>query len=143
MKKKMNYAVTNDSDNRSERVELPQYAPYNDVTADYVISQKLRAFEHDFEDMCRDFIGKSSPDRNNGTYYDAVIDKYCDEAIIDISLQRQDHIQLISQRFAGYQKGIRVKIEAKLQMVMDALAEIEAELAKCKHIYFKGTSMED
>ncbi|MBO4890711.1 MAG: hypothetical protein J5574_06930 [Lachnospiraceae bacterium] len=126
-----------------EQFELPHYAPYSDLTKDYEMLGKLRDFERNIEGLCRSFIRNTSPDHNNGKYFDAVIEKYCDEAVKDIDLQRREHIQLFRQSVAGYQKGISVKIEAKLQMVLDAIEENDKELAKCKKVYFKGTSMED
>ena len=134
------YAVT---DNRNDRelVEIPHYAPFSDLTRDYDMPAKLMSFEAGLERMCREFIRKSSPDRNNGSYFDAVIQKYCDEAICDIDLQRQEHIRLFSRSLAGSRKGIRVKIEAKLASTVDELEEVEKELAGYTHIYYKGTSL--
>ena len=141
MSKRTKYTFRQADDDR-DVVKLPNYAPYSDVTKSYELLEKMNDFSGNFETLCRSFIKKTSPDHNNGSYFDAVIDKICQEAIEDIDLQRQEHIQLFSQSVAGYQKGIRIKTEAKLQMVIDAIRDIETELDRCNRIYNKGTSME-
>ena len=126
-----------------EVITLPHYAPCPDITKDYVLLDKVDSFTTNFESLCRRFIKETNPDHNNGSYFDAVIDKYCKEAIEDIDLQRQEHIQLFTQSVTGYQKGIKIKAMAKLQMIERSIDEVESELKKCQRVFYEGTSMED
>ena len=142
MKKQNKYNVSNKS-KCNEVYILPHYAPCPDITKSYEILGKVDSFNSNFESLCRKFIKETSPDHNNGSYFDAVIDKYCNEAIEDIDLQRQEHIQLFTQSVTGYQKGIKIKAMAKLQMIERSIEEVESELRKCQRVFYEGTSMED
>ncbi|MBE6013738.1 MAG: hypothetical protein E7241_00015 [Lachnospiraceae bacterium] len=143
MKKELNYAVSKNENDNHPTVTLPHYSPYSFTTKDYVLYDKLRSFEQNFEAMCRQFIKETSPDRFNKSYFDAVIEKYCNEAIRDIDEQRLEHIVVISQSIAGSQKGSRIEKQEEIQILTEEIKNKTEELAKYKRLYYKGTSFQE
>lgn len=143
MKRDMNYAVSQNDNEDHVTITLPHYSPYSFTTKDYVLCDKLRAFEQNFEGMCRQFIKETSPDRYNRSYFDAVIEKYCHEAIRDIDVQRLEHTMIITQSIAGSQRGSRIEKEEELKLLEEEIKDKTEELARYKKLYYKGTSIQE
>ena len=145
MMKKGNHSVSGNKPGSGEKFDLPHFGLFSVITKDYEMLDRLRDFSSrdNFVSRCRSFLRNTSCDHNNGSYMDPVIKGYISEGDKDIDLQIWEHDQLFGQSVEGSQKGTMVKLEAIHQMLLEAIEENDKELAKCKKVYFKGTSMED
>lgn len=134
----------NESPKFEESVTIPHYAPNQGLQPRaYLLSVDLEKFEASFEKYCKNFLMKSNPDSFNGPYMDALIQKYVAEALSFLSIQRSDHIFLITNVLSRLHDGDKIKCQAKLNSALLEQAELQNELIKLRKIYRAKTSLYD
>lgn len=127
-----------------ETVSVRTYAPHLGLTPrDYMMPQLLADFETGFERRAKEFLQNANPDQYNGSYMDGVICKLRDEALVELSLQRADHVGSIADLISKLWNGDQIKAQAKLEQCTAELEETDRELAKLRRVYHRGTSLSD
>ena len=134
--------INNQSDVNTE-IKIPYYAPNAGITPkEYYISPMLLSLEEEFEARCKKFIKEASPDRDNGSYMDCVIQMFENEAIDRIKVQREDHIRVISNPINNMHKGDKIRCTRKLNDYREELRNKLEELELLRKIYYRGTIYE-
>lgn len=124
-----------------ENVAIPVYAPNTSLRPrDYLLARTMSKLEENFEETCKDFLKNTQPDKYNGSYMDAIIQKAGEEAIISLTLQRAEHISILNDLLDKLWLGDKIKGQAKLDQAMNERKEVEKEIQKLQRIYWKGTS---
>lgn len=125
-----------------EKTATPIYAPHQCWTPqDYYEPALLAALEDEFEKKCKSWLTAAKPDQFNGSYMDAIIEKHETEALVQLSLQRVDHMSAVDALIMKLWKGDRIRAEARLRQNKEELTMVETELHKLEKIYWSGTSL--
>lgn len=128
--------------NRDNEVPIPVYGPHDIITAaDYKLAPFLSDFEKSFENICKSWLVKASPDMYNRSYMDLRIEKLMEEALKSLDTQEVDHRGAIYELTKVTSADI-IKAQFKLDETETMKSEVDKELAKLEKIYYKGTAYE-
>lgn len=120
------------------------YAPHTALTpVDYKLSPIMADLEADFPKLVAQFLKEGKPDRYNGSFMDAVIQRTTEEALHHLALQRADHVGSIVDMISKIWSGDKIKAKAKLEQTEEALIQTDREIARLERICYKGTSFEE
>lgn len=141
MRKKKNKRAFTENSQEIYNVRIPTYAPNLGLQpVDYLMSPQMKGFSSNFEEKCKEFIKNTNLDEYNGSYFDAVIEKVCNEAIVNLTLQRADHVSVITTLLEKMWMGDRIKIEAKLEQAIVEVEAVEKRIRKFERICWKDTN---
>ncbi len=131
----------NDSSKFENSVPIPTYVPNQSLQPkEYLLSPSFVNFEGDFEKRCIKFLNKAKVDQFNGSYMDAMIQKMVKEALAHLSVQRGEHIDLITNLLRRMHVGSKIKCQSKLEQALREQKELDCEMKKIKKIYYHKTS---
>lgn len=135
-----------ESEKRKERedlVEVPSYSPHDFRPLDYMAGEEWEQFEENFEQICRESLGKIQPDEFNATYMDPLIKTHLDVAIEGIGKQAIFHQLLIKENIRKLHQGDEICERDRLKHYEEDYQMLLASLEQDRKVYYKNTPWEN
>ena len=135
-----------ESEKRKERedlVEVPSYSPHDFRPLDYMAGEEWEQFEENFEQICRESLGKIQPDEFNATYMDPLIKTHLDVAIEGIGKQAIFHQLLIKENIRKLHQGDEICERDRLKHYEEDYQMLLVSLEQDRKVYYKNTPREN
>ena len=128
---------------REDLVEVPSYSPHDFRPLDYMGGEEWEQFEENFEQICRESLGKIQPDEFNATYMDPLIKTYLDVAIEGIGKQAIFHQLLIKENIRKLHQGDEICERDRLKHYEEDYQMLLVSLEQDRKVYYKNTPWEN
>lgn len=128
---------------REDLVEVPSYSPHDFRPLDYMAGEEWEQFEENFEQICRESLGKIQPDEFNATYMDPLIKTYLDVAIEGIGKQAIFHQLLIKENIRKLHQGDEICERDRLKHYEEDYQMLLVSLEQDRKVYYKNTPWEN
>ena len=128
---------------REDLVEVPSYSPHDFRPLDYMAGEEWEQFEENFEQICRESLGKIQPDEFNATYMDPLIKTYLDVAIEGIGKQAIFHQLLIKENIRKLHQGDEIYERDRLKHYEEDYQMLLVSLEQDRKVYYKNTPWEN
>ena len=99
--------------------------------------------EENFEQICRESLGKIQPDEFNATYMDPLIKTYLDVAVEGIGKQAIFHQLLIKENIRKLHQGDEICERDRLKHYEEDYQMLLASLEQDRKVYYKNTPWEN
>ena len=128
---------------REDLVEVPSYSPHDFRPLDYMAGEEWEQFEENFEQICRESLGKIQPDEFNATYMDPLIKTYLDVAVEGIGKQAIFHQLLIKENIRKLHQGDEICERDRLKHYEEDYQMLLVSLEQDRKVYYKNTPWEN